>query len=104
MVWYYREFSITTDVIRQLNSMLRKGYKYGICEKLHVFEEMMSETDMNLFCITQNPSDCIYAILLKLKEYSTNLRSKGHYSELPQYQYELFRKSFIPRSLFAYKL
>jgi len=28
-----------------------------------------------------------------------NLRSKSHSLELPQYQYQLFRKSFVPRSI-----
>jgi len=50
---------LTTDVIGQLNSMLRKGYKYGFCEKLLVFEEIMSQADRNLFRIIQNPSHCI---------------------------------------------
>jgi hypothetical protein len=94
---------LNTDVIGQLNSMLRRGYKYGFCEKLHVFEEIMSQADRNLFRIMQCPSHCLNNILPKLKEYSMNLRSKGHSFELPQYQYELFRKSFVPRSLFAYK-
>ena len=79
---------LNADVIGRLNSMLRRGYKYGFCEKLHVFEEIMSQADRKLFSIMQNPSNCLYTILPKLKEYSINLRNKGHSFELPEYQYE----------------
>jgi len=80
MVWYYLEFSrhtlsqfgggarfLTTDGIEQLISMLRRGYKNGFCEKLHVCEEIMSQADMNLLTIIQNPSHCIYASLFYTK-------------------------------------
>ena len=62
----------------------------------------MSQADGNLFRIMQYPSHCLNNILPKLKEYSMNLRSKGHSFELPQYQYDFFRESFVHRSLFAY--
>jgi len=30
---------LNTDKIGQLNSMLRRGYKYGLCKKLHVLKK-----------------------------------------------------------------
>jgi len=95
----------STLIIGQLglNSMLRRGYKYGFCENCMFLKNNVSNRHDIVQYYIESVSLYMH-IIPKLKEFSMNLRSKGHSFELPQYQYELFRKSFVPRSLFAYKI
>jgi len=53
MVWYLSIVGgfLTADVIGLLNSMLRRGFMYGSCEKLHVFEEVLSQADIWMWSV-----------------------------------------------------
>ena len=75
----------------------------GFCNKLHSVEQIMEVADCRFFAAVQNPVDhCINCILPDVKECSADLRHRPHQYRLPQYKYDIDRKSFIPRCLFQY--
>ena len=62
----------------------------------------MEVADCRFFAAVQNPDHCINCILPDVKECSADLRHRRHQYQLPQYKYDIYRKSFIPRCLFQY--
>ena len=93
---------ITAELRGALNAMLRRAYRYGHCHKPVTVEEIMEAADRKLFAAIQHAAHCIHSVLPHQYEYVKGLRCKGHTFQLPQYMYDMYRKSFIPRCLFKY--
>ena len=67
-----------------------------------IMEWITEVADCRFFTAIQHPEHCINCILHDVKECSADLRHKRHQYKLPQYKYDIYKKSFIPRCLFQY--
>jgi len=87
----------------QVNSFLKHAFKCGLCSKLYTIEAIADDADMELFCKMANLLNCVHSVLLPVKSCNHYLRHKGHMYELPRYDSEMHKKSFVPRCLFKYR-
>jgi len=62
-------------------------------------EQIMEVADCRFFTAVQYSE---HSSSLDVMECSADLRRKRHQYKLPQYKYDIYRKSFIPRCLFRY--
>lgn len=92
---------VNAQLISKINSMLSRCFKYGYCKQVYKFEDLLHKADSKLFHSMQSTTHCIHALLPNQRPLAT-LRMQGHPYELPRYNYETFRKSFLPRCLFNF--
>jgi hypothetical protein len=92
-------FLKSTDVSR-INSLLLKCKRYGYCASVLNFNDLISVADCRLFRRVQAPNHCLNNLLPGTRDLVLSLRSRGHPYVLPTCVRELFRKSFIIRSLY----
>jgi Reverse transcriptase (RNA-dependent DNA polymerase) len=93
---------ISCDQVGQINSFLRRTFRYGYCIKQLEFKNILNTTDRKFFLKIQNNTHCVHHILPALRTQSLNLRTKGHPFQLPNSHSNLHRKSFIMRCIFNF--
>jgi hypothetical protein len=87
---------------QRLNKILLNSKKYGFCKNVSSFGSLLERADFVLFRKAQNPTHCLYHLLPAIRSSAANLRNRGHPLMLPTCRYELFKHSFITRSLFNF--
>jgi len=70
----------------------------GFCKNLLTVEQIVEAADYRFFTATQHPDHCINNILPDVKDSSADLRHQ-YLGLFPQYKYDIYRKSFVPRCL-----
>ena len=93
---------ITAHNRSRVDKVLSKAKRYRYCSKLSTFDELLERADSILFRKAQCNSHCLNSILPSVRLCTTTLRERGHPYSLPICKFELFKKSFINRSLFKY--
>ena len=84
----------------QINAFLKRAFKYGFCNTVYTVGATAKEADKVLFQKVMSANHCIHFLLPSIKSSGYSLRAKGHPYQLPRYEYELHKKSFIPRCLY----
>jgi len=92
---------LSIELIGQINSLLKRAYKYGFSSTLHTVENMANVADKALFEKILGERHCLHG-LLPMKRAYDRLRPRGHSFELPSCTLELHKRSFIPRCLYKY--
>ena len=86
----------------RVNKLLCRANRYKYCKKLSTFEELLEKVDRRLFQRLQNSDHCLHCILPTVRTNIATLRDRGHPFTLPICKYELFKNSFMVRSLFKF--
>ena len=88
----------------RLNKVLRKAKRYGYTDSVLTFSKLLEQSDEQLFSRVVCSNHCLFHLLEKDKSlFHMSLRPRGHSFDLPRYRYNLTRKSFIYRNLYANK-
>ena len=98
-------FLSATNTAR-LDAALRRARRWDLTDKLFTVNSLIEETDCKLFHKIQNAEHCLHHLLPALSsasQSSYDLRPRGHPFTLTPAD-TLFRKSFITRCLYKYKL
>ena len=74
--------------------------KFGYCNNIIKFEDLLSNIDTKLFYKIQSRSHCLFPLLPTIRENPNRLRHRGHPYTLPQCNTDLHKKSFLIRCLF----
>ena len=77
---------MSVELKGQVNSFLKRAFKFGFCSKLYTVEAIADNADMDLFCKMANPGHCVHSLLPPIKSCNHDLRPKGHIGlyELPR--------------------
>ena len=75
----------------QVNSFLKRAFKYGFCSRLYTIDVIADDADMDLFRKMTRAHHCAQSLLLPVKSGAHNLRPKGHTYELPRYDTEMYK-------------
>ena len=89
--------------VNQINSVFRKGKRYGYTETMYDIKGLLYHFDSTLFNqIRANEEHCLNHILPLIQNGDKILRSRGHGYPLPICLVGSFRESFIPRCLYSF--
>jgi len=86
---------------QRINKVLFKCCKFGYCKNISNFDALLQRADRAMFCKARNSEHCLHNLLPAVRESVNTLRNRGHPYVLPTCYYEMHKKSFIVRSLFA---
>jgi len=92
MHWYYLEYGIpwsgflSAELNSQVNSFLKRAFKYGFCSRLYTIEAIIAEdADIDLFYKMTKVHHYTHPLLSRVKSCTHYLRPKGHICELPRF-------------------
>jgi len=94
---------LSAALIGRIDAFLKRSFKYGFSTTVFTVCELMDSASHVLFDKMQNSWHCLYDILPRRDAINISLRPRGHSFQLPNCVYDLFKKSFLNRCLFAYK-
>jgi len=95
---------ISVESESRLNKVLRKAKRYGYTVSVLTFSKLLEQSDEQLFSRVVCSNRCLFHLLKKDKSlFHMSLWPRGHSFDLPRYQYNLTRKSFIYRNLYSNK-
>jgi len=95
---------ISLDNVGRVNKILRKAKRYGFTDSVLTFSELLEQSDEQLFSRVVCTNHCLFHLLEKDKsQLQMSLRPRGHSFNLPRYQYNLTRKSFVFRNVYLNK-
>jgi len=98
MEWFF--FSV--ELKSQVNSFLKRAFKYGFCSRLYTIKVIADDAHIDLFRKMTIAHHCAHSLLPPVKSGAHNLRPKGHTYELLRYDTEMYKNSFVPRCLYRY--
>ena len=89
---------------KRIDSLLIRCRKFGYSSTLSTcsFCDLLLKADRRLFKKTCDTSHCLNMLLPDVRRSAELLRSRGHPYVLPYCRKELYKKSFIVRSLFNF--
>ena len=89
----------------RINSVFSKGRKWRITDLSFNIEELIEDSDNDLFNKVRNRIHYLSSLLPPYNpaNYRFNLRPRGHDLSLPSVKKVSFKNSFIMRALFKYK-
>lgn len=89
------------EQIGRMNALLLRARKYRLTDNVYDFIGLMQHVDYNLFKSMQSEIHCLNQILPPERCDNQRLRTKGHNYCLPKCQFQLYKKSFLSRTLYA---
>ena len=93
---------LSVELKSQVNSFLKRAFKYGFCSRLYTIEVIADDADIDLFRKMTRAHHCAHSLLRPVKSGAHNLRPKGHTYQLPRCDTEMYKNSFVPRCLYRY--
>ena len=64
---------MSVELKGQVNSFLKRAFKFGFCSKLYTVEAITDNADMDLFCKMANPGHCVHSVLPPIRSSSHSL-------------------------------
>ena len=92
---------LSAELTSQVDSFLKRAFKYGFCSILYTIEAIAEDADIDLFCKMKNTHHYAHSLLPPVKSCTHYLRPKGHKYELPRYDLELYKNHLCPVASFA---
>ena len=86
----------------RIDSIFKKGFKYGFTPSKKLFPDLLHEADKSLFKAVTNSNHPLHSLLPAIKKCSIATRAKNHLYPLPQVNFNNYKNSFIVRSLFNF--
>jgi hypothetical protein len=86
----------------KINALFKRARRYGFTEHTYDFNGIIESADEELFCGMQREEHCLHNILPPIRHGFCELRNRGHNFVLPLCKYDIYKKSFLPRSLYKF--
>jgi hypothetical protein len=93
---------LNAEQVGRINALFKRARRYGFTEHTYDFRGIMESADEELFRRIQSKEHCLHNILPPIKHGYCELRNRGHNFVLPLCNYDMYKKSFIPRSLYKF--
>ena len=93
---------LNPEQIGRINALFLRARKYRLTDNVYDFVGLLQHLDYKLFKSMQSDVHCLNLILPPKKFDNPRLRSRGHNYCLPKCLFELYKKSFLSRSLYAF--
>ena len=93
---------LNAEQIGRINALFLRARKYRLTDNVYDFVGLLQHLDYKLFKSMQSDVHCLNLILPPKKFDNPRLRSRGHNYCLPKCLFELYKKSFLSRSLYAF--
>jgi len=93
---------LSDELKNRINGFFLRLYRYGYTPALVDMEQLLRDADKTLFCKALKDVHCLHHLLPQLKTPHIQLRPANHNYHLPICKYELYKRSFIVRSLFSF--
>jgi Reverse transcriptase (RNA-dependent DNA polymerase) len=87
---------------KRIDAIVSKCVKYGFCKAVKSFQDLLLQSDRTLFKKLTAPSHCLHHLLPAIRPTLGMLRHRGHPYILPNCRTELYKRSFLVRSLFNF--
>ena len=100
-VEYWGNF-VTVEQQGKINKMLKKARRWGLCKKLHTFDEIREERMQGLFSKIGSSNHCLHHLLPPVRNDFYDLRERSHPYSTPRALKTLFKNSFFIRMLSRY--
>jgi hypothetical protein len=84
----------------RIDAFLLRSKRFGHCNKVVIFEQLLEKADRKLFRKIQSKNHCINHLLPAARSTAHVLRERGHPYVLPSCTFSLYKRSFINRMLF----
>ena len=97
-VEYWGNF-VTVEQQGKTNKMLKKARRWGLCKKLHTFDEIREERMQGLFSKIGSSNHCLHHLLPPVRNDFYDLRERSHPYSTPRALKTLFKNSFFIRML-----
>jgi hypothetical protein len=94
-------FASASDVQR-VDCILKKCKKFGYATRDYCFDDLLYRADHKLFRAAQSSSHCLHHLMPAIRDTAAVLRDRGHPFILPVCNYEVFKRSFITRSVYKF--
>ena len=93
---------LSNDLIAKLNAFFKKAFRWGYSGDLRRLFFLLHEADEHLFHkMVSNKDHCIHQLLPPKKILPMKLRATNCIFALPQWHYNLYKRSFVLRYLFG---
>ena len=91
---------LSKQQVSKIDAFLSKAHRFGFTSTATAFNNLLEDADSTLFSRTiHNTSHCMYNLLPPRRILDINLRNSINF-ELPNYNYVMYKNSFIVRSVF----
>jgi len=92
---------ISTAERNRINKFFRKAYRRHLVTQIFDIDTLIETTDSRLFRSITYPDHCLNYLLPSKRNYTMQLRPKGHNFTLPHIHTTLLKNSFINRCIFG---
>ena len=86
----------------RLDSLFRRAYRRGLCHEILTMDDLILKADTKLFHQITYPTHCLHPLLPPERYNKKSLRTRGHDYSLQHIHTNLFKNSFVNRSLFSF--
>ena len=86
--------------VLQINSLFKRGFKYGYVKSVIKLEQLLQDYDDKLFTKATQGNHAMHHLLPSPKSTCYNLRTFGHGLSINQVKSELHKSTFINRLIF----
>ena len=83
------------------DAFLKRTHKWGFCEDIATLNELLIKSNSSLFQKMQSPVHCLNSLLPSKKTVDYQLRIRHCQYVLPQYNFNVFKHSFVNWCLFT---
>jgi len=85
----------------KIDAMFKRLKRYGYTTDYLTFSDLLDKADSDLFCSMHRSYHCLHHVLHPLPTVD-NLRVRGHPYNLPECSTNVYKKSFVVRSLYSF--
>lgn len=93
---------LNSEQVGKVNALLKRAKKYQLTDVIFDFAGLLMQADYKLFEKMQSENHCLHHCLPPVRTVCQALRKRRHNFEVPLCRYELYKKSFMPRCLYAF--
>ena len=93
---------LNSEQIGRLNALLNRAKKYNLTDNVFDLSGLLLQADRRLFEKMQSEWHCLHHRLPPVKTGCQALRERRHNFVLPFCHFEMYKRSFLPRVLYAF--
>jgi hypothetical protein len=93
---------LNDEQIGRIDALFKRAKRYGFTRFYYDYRGIMECSDFKIFQSICEEQHCLHYILPPTKDTDCRLRARGHNFVLPRCQFELYKKSFLPRCLYKF--
>jgi len=92
---------VSTELHCKIDAMFKRLKRYGYTTDYHTLSDLLDKADYHLFSSMHRRDHCLHHVLPPVRMVD-NLRARGHPYNLPECSTDVYKKSFVVRSLYRF--